>query len=70
MDRSNLADIQELAHGIPLEGRAYLLLDFAKGAKLRDVPDPYYDNNFEEVHHLVVDGCRGLLAHTRQEKGI
>src|ERR1051325_7450362 len=39
-DRSNLADIQELSRGIPLEGRAHLLLDFAKGTKLRDVPDP------------------------------
>jgi protein-tyrosine phosphatase len=70
MDRSNLADIQALAGGFSLEGRVFLLLDFAKGTKLRDVPDPYYNDNFEEVYHLVLDGCRGLLAHSRREKGL
>jgi protein-tyrosine phosphatase len=70
MDRSNLADIQELGRGLSLEGRAFLLLNFAKGTKLQDVPDPYYNDNFEEVYHLVLDGCRGLLAHIRREKGL
>jgi protein-tyrosine phosphatase len=70
MDRSNLDDVHEVARGVSLEGRAYLLLEFAKGVKLRDVPDPYYNNNFEEVYHLIVDGCRGLLAHIRQAKGL
>jgi len=25
------------------------------------VPDPYYENNFEEVYDLVTAGCKGLL---------
>lgn len=70
MDRSNLEGVQEMGRGVSLAGRAYLLLEFAKGSKLREVPDPYYNDNFDEVYHLVLDGCRGLLAHIRQEKAL
>jgi protein-tyrosine phosphatase len=66
MDSSNLRDLQASFGEHP---RLYRLLDFAKDARVRDVPDPYYSGNFETVYQLVVDGCQGLLETIkRQEK--
>ncbi len=70
MDRHNVSDLSYMGRGESLDGRLHLLLNFAKGAHTRDVPDPYYTGNFEEVYRLVDAGCRGLLAHIRQEQGI
>lgn len=46
------------------------LLDFASAGTPQDVPDPYYEDNFEYVYQLVEDGCRGLLAHIREREGL
>ena len=59
MDSSNVRDINGR---FPPHPRLYRLLDFATETNTRDVPDPYYHNNFETVYDLVQDGCRGLLA--------
>ena len=44
----------------------FLLLDFAAHTELLDVPDPYYDDNFDQVYDLVRAGCEGLLEHIMQ----
>ena len=67
MDSSNLRDLQRMFSGHP---RLYRLLDFAAETRLQDVPDPYYENNFEFVYELVYDGCGGLLATIRREMGL
>jgi protein-tyrosine phosphatase len=46
------------------------LLDFAPGARIRDVPDPYYDGRFAEVYALIEQGCQGLLKHIVAEHGL
>lgn len=63
MDRQNVADLQR-RFGDEVE--FLRLLDFASETDVRDVPDPYYSDNFDYVYRLVEDGCRGLLAHIRQ----
>jgi protein-tyrosine phosphatase len=70
MDRSHVSEMRYMARGAELDGRLLLLLDFAENTRVKDVPDPYYSGNFEEVYRLVTDGCRGLLAHIRAEEGI
>jgi protein-tyrosine phosphatase len=78
MDRSNVSDLRAWAPRNSLDGRVHLLLDFVneeerRAKKLparRDVPDPYYTGNFEEVYQLVEAGCRGLLTHIRREHGL
>ncbi|MDW8233698.1 MAG: low molecular weight protein-tyrosine-phosphatase [Roseiflexaceae bacterium] len=40
-----------------------LLLDYAPDLGLRDVPDPYYNGRFREVHDMIDRACRGLLDH-------
>lgn len=33
----------------------------------KEVPDPYYTNNFEEVYRLVCEGCKRLLTRIQKE---
>jgi protein-tyrosine phosphatase len=67
MDSSNLRDLQAAFGEYP---RLFRLLDFAEKVGKKDVPDPYYNGNFEEVYQLVVDGCRALLETIREQEQI
>jgi protein-tyrosine phosphatase len=67
MDQENLADMASFSREA---SRAHLLLDYAPGLGVREVPDPYYSGGFEHVYQLVTAGCRGLLAHIREREGI
>jgi len=67
MDSSNLADLRALNSKHP---RMFRLLEFASHTDLRDIPDPYYTGKFEQVYHLVVDGCEGLLSVIRENENI
>lgn len=66
MDEDNERDLRRRFGDLP---RLYRLLDFAQRAEVRNVPDPYYEGNFEYVYELVVDGCQGLLATIRSREG-
>lgn len=68
MDGSNLSNLERMADGF--EGQMGLLLDYASGVGIREVPDPFYVGRFEEVFDLVEQGCRGLLAHIREKEGV
>jgi protein-tyrosine phosphatase len=65
MDGQNEADVSAM---LPrdAEKRVHRLLEFAPTGFPRDVPDPYFTGNFDEVFHLVDVGCRGLLARIRE----
>jgi len=72
MDRSNLRNIERLARG---SHRAQIHLlrsldpDSARSGDL-DVPDPYYEDNFDDVFDICEAGCRGLLAKIRADHGL
>ncbi len=59
LDGENLADLCALAHSS--SAKIARLLDYVPGARIRDVPDPYYTGSFDAVYDLVEQGCRGLL---------
>ena len=59
MDAENLRNLSSRYGDHP---RLHRLLDFAADSNERNVPDPYYEGNFELVFKLVEDGCKGLLA--------
>jgi protein-tyrosine-phosphatase len=42
-----------------------LLLDYWDEAPLREVPDPYYNDAFEESYRLIEKACLQLLEKTR-----
>lgn len=46
------------------------LLDYTTEWAGQDVPDPYYDDSYEEVYPLVLSGAQGLLAAIRREKSL
>ena len=62
MDRSNLAELAQRCPE-PLRGKLRLLLDFAPGLGVSEVPDPYYGNvaGFERVLELCEGAAKGLL---------
>ena len=70
MDRSNLQALQRIDHSGATDGKLSLLLDHAPQVEPTDVPDPYYEGNFERVYQLVKAGCEGLLRRIRQERGL
>jgi protein-tyrosine phosphatase len=67
MDADNLADIKRLG---ATSAEATLLLSYAPDISVREVPDPYYSDRFDEVYDLVDAGCHGLLAHIRQKENL
>ncbi len=58
MDASNVHNIREML-GQPNHPKIFRLLDLT--AHQKDVPDPWYTNNFQETYDLVVEGCEALL---------
>lgn len=76
MDADNLQGIRYMA-GSPKEGQAFpeiaLFLSYANAAQLlteTEVPDPYYNNKFDEVYALVSVGSQALLDHIRKTHDI
>ena len=47
------------------EDRLHMFLDFASNVDRREVPDPYYDGNFDAVYDMIEDAAKGLLADIR-----
>ena len=64
MDDDNLETVRAISARAGGTGKARLapFLDYAPQAGVREVPDPYYSGNFEEVYVLVEQAAAGLLA--------
>ena len=65
MDDSNIANIKRAAPD-GHDAKISKFLDYAPDQPLRDVPDPYYEDNFEGVFDLIEDASRGLLKEISQ----
>lgn len=70
MDSSNVNDLLAMDRQGVLDGKLYRLLDFAPPGSPRDVPDPYYEGNFDYVYELVESSSRKLLDHIRAERNL
>ena len=62
MDHANMENLRAL---VPKGARAQLklFLDYAPDQAIREVPDPYYEDNFDGVFDLIEQASRGLLRH-------
>jgi len=69
MDENNVKNLRSLG-GDSDNGKIVRLLDFVPEQPIRDVPDPYYTGNFDEVYELVDQGCEKLLDHIREREGL
>ncbi|WP_203363876.1 low molecular weight protein-tyrosine-phosphatase [Bacillus sp. REN10] len=50
------------------EGQVIQLLDLVKEVRNKDVPDPYFTGNFEEVYELIRKGNLALLQLIKQDQ--
>jgi protein-tyrosine phosphatase len=69
MDDSNVRHLNELST-LGANVKLYKLLDFVETSKVKDVPDPYFTGNFDEVFDLINDGCGELLTFIKEQEGI
>lgn len=58
MTRHHLGDLHALQAA--RSGEMRLLMDFVPSKQGRDIPDPYYTRNFDEVYAMIHAGCLGL----------
>lgn len=70
MDRKNHAHLQHLARRAAEREKIHLLRAFDALATREDVPDPYFEDNFDEVFEICRAGCAGLLEHIVRERGL
>lgn len=72
MDRANLGDARALDRESKFGGKIRLFCEFCTEHEEQEVPDPYYggEQGFEHVLDLLEDGCRGVLQHIRELRGL
>ncbi|WP_091068109.1 low molecular weight protein-tyrosine-phosphatase [Paenibacillus sp. NFR01] len=61
MDPSNGVHVRKVPGGE--QAKLLYFMDFLPEHELREVPDPYYTGNFEQVYELIDAGCEQLLEH-------
>ncbi|OMF72420.1 low molecular weight protein-tyrosine-phosphatase [Paenibacillus glucanolyticus] len=66
MDDSNVSNMRKLSGGN--DAAILKFMDLLPNEKLREVPDPYFTGNFEEVYQLIDAGCDILLDKIIEEK--
>lgn len=66
MDNSNIENMRKLT-GYD-EAKILKFMDLLPDEKLREVPDPYFTGNFEEVYQLIDSGSDILLDKIIREK--
>lgn len=69
MDGSNFTKLSALAPA-GQEHRLHMCLSFAPDIEIEDVPDPYYEGNFDKIFDLITQACDGLLADIRKTHSI
>lgn len=69
MDSSNMSVLQSIdAPGA--QAKLIRLLDLNPEYDIKDVPDPYYTGNFEEVYEMLDRGCDLLLEYIRENESM
>lgn len=66
MDKSNGENVRKLPGGDQAE--LLFFMDLLPEEELREVPDPYFTGNFEQVYDLISAGCEVLLDRITEEK--
>ncbi|MCJ8012522.1 low molecular weight phosphotyrosine protein phosphatase [Paenibacillus sp. KQZ6P-2] len=66
MDNSNWSNVRKLPGA--RDDNLIKFMDLLPEHELREVPDPYFTGNFEQVYDLMDAGCEVLLGKIRTEK--
>lgn len=70
MDRRNLLHLQRAARNAADAKKLSLLRAYDALADAPDVPDPYFEDNFDAVFDICRAGCEGLFKHIQRERGL
>ncbi|HEY2734913.1 MAG TPA: low molecular weight protein-tyrosine-phosphatase, partial [Polyangiales bacterium] len=70
MDTKNHSHLRGMVDSESASKKLSLLRSFDREASHHDVPDPYFEDNFDEVFEICRAGCAGLLEHIRRERGL
>lgn len=71
MDRGHLNYLQRNGGKSTATIAPFLSYAKAKGTvNTEDVPDPWYDGQFDRTYDLVTKGCTAFLAHLRAERNL
>jgi len=70
MDRRNHGFLKRSARGASDLAKLSLLRAFDPESTDEDVPDPYFEDNFDAVFDICHAGCSGLLAHIVREHAL
>lgn len=72
MDKQNLRDVRSYDRESQFTSKIRLFCEFCTTHTEEEVPDPYYGGpqGFEHVLDLLEDGCRGVLRHIREQRGL
>ncbi|GAB1154089.1 protein-tyrosine-phosphatase [Paenibacillus illinoisensis] len=68
MDDSNVANVRKITGGADADIMKFM--DLLPNESLREVPDPYFTGNFEEVYKLVEAGCNVLLEQIQKDHSL
>ena len=66
MDQDNIDTIKSMFHNVNF-ANVTKMLSYAPNIPLIDVPDPYYEDNFEKVFLMIETACYGLFAKIKLE---
>jgi len=61
MDRQNLKDVLSLAKDDQDYKKVALMLSFDEDSPLESVPDPYYDNSFQQSYELIYRAAQAFV---------
>ncbi len=71
MDRDNLSYILRNSSGISAEVGLFLAHARSRGlVHTNEVPDPYFDNKFDQTYELIMRGSSALLDHIRVTENV
>lgn len=62
MDQNNYRDVLKYAKTDEQRAKIHLILNFSRPDSDLEVPDPYYDNRFEEVYDLLDEACAAIVS--------
>jgi len=62
MDASNFNNLLKLSDNPDDQRKIKMILNYSYPDQNRQVPDPYYDNGFENVYRLLDQACDSLIA--------
>ncbi|PLQ85290.1 low molecular weight protein-tyrosine-phosphatase [Francisella tularensis] len=66
MDQENIDTMKEMFPNADFL-KVSRMLEYAPAIALDDVPDPYFENNFEKVFLMIDTACQGLFEKIRLE---